>query len=150
MPDPCLEAIDKFWEASKKEKNWPACAQSLRLWLKYLSVSGKIPHEYNGSARKRIAILEKTLKDLKFDTAKQVIDAIKYARSRIDTSNDGPARGGKFKSSVSDTERSRVTRTLDTGFLADLKRPTVAYSDPDHSFDEPGGNDRGPEFPGLE
>jgi hypothetical protein len=148
--DPCLAAIDKFWETSRKGKDYPACAESLRLWLKYLTVSGKIPVEYNKSARKRIAFLEETLKSLEFQTAAKVIDAIKYARNRIDTSSEGPARGGKFKSSVTDTERNRVARALDTGFLANLKRPTVAYSDPSNRDDEFGGDDRSPVLPRLE
>src|SRR5215472_7034335 len=134
--DPCLDAINKFWDLSRKKKDWAGCAESLNLWVKYLSVCGQIPAEYNSLARKRIALLEKKLISLKFTLAKKVIDAIKYARKRLNTADIGPVRGGKFKTAVTDTDRARVARTLDTGFLAALKRPTVAYSNPDDDLDE--------------
>src|SRR5215469_12440859 len=148
--DPCLEAINKFWKASEKNKDWTGCADSLHLWVNYLSVSGQIPLEYNGMARKRIALLEKILISLKFVPAKKVIDAIKYARKRINTSDNGPVRAGKFKTAVSNTDRDRITRTLDTGFLTDLKRPAVAYSVPDDDLDELRSHNRGPDGPELE
>jgi len=148
--DPCLVAINKFWEASRKNKDWGACADSLHLWINYLSVCGQIPAEYNGTARKRIALLEKKLISLKFTLAKKVIDAIKYARKRINTADSGPIRGGKFKTAVTETDRNRITRTLDTGFLAALKRPTVAYSGSSDDLDEFRDHGGGTDLPGLE
>ena len=147
--DPCLAAINKFWDLSRKKNDWAGCAESLHMWVKYLSVCGQIPAEYNGTARKRIAFLEKKLISLKFTLAKKVIDAIKYARKRINTADTGPIRGGKFKTAVTETDRNRITRTLDTAFLAHIKRPTVAYSDPDDDLDElrdHGGGPGGPEL----
>jgi len=152
MPDkdPCLAAINKFWDLSRKKNDWSGCAESLHMWVKYLSVSGQIPAEYNGTARKRIALLEKKLISLKFTLAKKVIDAIKYARKRLNTSDTGPVRAGKFKTAVSNTDRDRITRTLDTGFLTHLKRPAVAYSVPDDDLDELRSHNRGPDGPELE
>jgi hypothetical protein len=148
--DLCLARIEKSWGECQKNREWVFCAEVLRSLVKYLSVQAKIPLEYNAAVKKRIAMLEKKLDSMTFSDSRKVIDAIKYCRSRLNTTNDGPVRGGKFKTAISATERTRVTGTLDTGFLQNLKRPVVAFTDLADDSDELGGNDLVLDQPRLE
>lgn len=148
--DLCLAKIEKSWDECYSSKKWVFCSDVLRSLVKYLSVHAKIPTEFNPVIKKRIAFLEKKLDSVSFSDSRKIIDAIKYARQRIDSSGDGPQRGGKFKAAISSAERDRVTGALDSGFLAGLKRPVVAFSDTSDDPDEPGGNDQLLDHPRME
>jgi hypothetical protein len=141
--DLCLEKIEGEWEISLKEKAFPVSAQILKELVKYLQICGEIPEDWNPVIKKRIGFLEKKLDSMNWKDAAAAITAIKYARKRLNTRDQRTEYGRHFgrNASVSDTERARVTRTLDSSFLASLTRSVVAFTDSLDDDDEPSGDD---------